>query len=86
MSIVSEANDGVKCGEFKEVIKIDEGKVRQHVEEVVRQSVEETLRANAGGRNWRATTQDSKVAVVNEVMSALPGKRKMRLKDATPGL
>jgi putative transposase len=43
MSIVSEANDGVKCGEFKEVIRIDEGKVRQHVEEVVRQSVEETL-------------------------------------------
>jgi transposase-like protein len=29
--------------EFTEVIKIDEGKVRQHVEEVVRQSVEETL-------------------------------------------
>jgi transposase-like protein len=29
--------------EFSEVIKIDEGKVRQHVEEVVRQSVEETL-------------------------------------------
>jgi transposase-like protein len=43
MSIVSEANDGVKCVEFTEVIKIDEGKVRQHVEEVVRQSVEETL-------------------------------------------
>jgi transposase-like protein len=43
MSIVSEANDGVKCVEFSEVIKIDEGKVRQHVEEVVRQSVEETL-------------------------------------------
>jgi putative transposase len=43
MSIVSETNDGVKCGEFKEVIRIDEGKVRQHVEEVVRQSVEETL-------------------------------------------
>lgn len=43
MSIVSERNDGVKCVEFSEVIKIDEGKVRQHVEEVVRQSVEETL-------------------------------------------
>jgi len=43
MSIVSETNDGVKCEEFSEVIKIDEGKVRQHVEEVVRQSVEETL-------------------------------------------
>jgi transposase-like protein len=40
MTIVSETNDGVK---FSEVIKIDEGKVRQHVEEVVRQSVEETL-------------------------------------------
>ena len=43
MSIVSETSDGVKCVEFGEVIKIDEGKVRQHVEEVVRQSVEETL-------------------------------------------
>jgi transposase-like protein len=43
MSILNEANDGVKCVEFSEVIKIDEGKVRQHVEEVVRQSVEETL-------------------------------------------
>ena len=43
MSIVNETNDGVKCVEFTEVIKIDEGKVRQHVEEVVRQSVEETL-------------------------------------------
>ena len=43
MSIVSEANDGVKCVEFTEVIKIDEGKVRHHVEEVVRQSVEEML-------------------------------------------
>ena len=43
MSIVSETNDGVKCEEFSEVIKIDERKVRQHVEEVVRQSVEETL-------------------------------------------
>src|SRR5665647_11851 len=43
MTIVSEMNDGVKCEEFSEVIKIDEGKVRQHVEEVVRQSVEETL-------------------------------------------
>jgi putative transposase len=43
MSIVSETNDGVKCEEFTEVIKIDEGKVRQHLDEVVRQSVEETL-------------------------------------------
>jgi len=43
MSIVSETSDGVKCVEFSEVIKIDEGKVRQHVEEVVRTSVEETL-------------------------------------------
>jgi putative transposase len=43
MSIVSEVNDGVKGVEFGEVIKIDEGKVRQHVEEVVRQSVEDTL-------------------------------------------
>jgi len=43
MSIVSETNDGVKCVEFTEVIKIDERKVRQHVEEVVRASVEETL-------------------------------------------
>ena len=31
--------------DFSEVIKIDEGKVRQHVEEVVRSSVEETLNA-----------------------------------------
>lgn len=43
MSIVSETSDGVKCVEFTEVIKIDEGKVRQHLEEVVRASVEETL-------------------------------------------
>ena len=43
MTIVSETSDRVKCEEFTEVIKIDEGKVRQHVEEVVRQSVEETL-------------------------------------------
>ena len=43
MSIVDETNDGVKCEEFAEVIKIDGRKVRQHVEEVVRQSVEETL-------------------------------------------
>jgi transposase-like protein len=49
MSIVSEisngvkCDDGVKCVEFSEVIKIDEGKVRQHLDEVVRQSVEETL-------------------------------------------
>jgi len=43
MRSLDETSDGVKCAEFKEVIKIDEGKVRQHVEEVVRQSVEETL-------------------------------------------
>jgi transposase-like protein len=40
MTIVSDLNDGVK---FSEIIRIDEGKVRQHVEEVVRSSVEETL-------------------------------------------
>jgi putative transposase len=40
MTILDDLNDGAK---FSEVIKIDEGKVRQHVEEVVRQSVEETL-------------------------------------------
>lgn len=28
MTIVGETNDGVKCVEFTEVIKIDEGKVR----------------------------------------------------------
>jgi putative transposase len=43
MRSLDESVDGVKCVEFSEVIKIDEGKVRQHVEEVVRQSVEETL-------------------------------------------
>jgi hypothetical protein len=43
MSIANETNDGVKCVEFSAVIKVDEGKVRQHLEEVVRQSVEETL-------------------------------------------
>ena len=43
MSILNETNDGVKCVEFSEVIKIDEGKVREHLEEVVRSSVEETL-------------------------------------------
>ena len=43
MTIVDEASGGVKCEEFGDVIKIDEGKVRQHVEEVVRQSLEETL-------------------------------------------
>lgn len=43
MTIVSESSDGVKCVEFSEVIKVDEGRMRQHVEEVVRQSVEETL-------------------------------------------
>ena len=40
MTILDDLTDGVK---FSEVIKIDEGKVRQHVEEVVRSSVEETL-------------------------------------------
>jgi transposase-like protein len=40
MTIVQDQADGVK---FSEVIKIDEGKVREHVEEVVRISVEETL-------------------------------------------
>ena len=40
MTIVQDQASGVK---FSEVIKIDEGKVRQHLEEVVRQSVEETL-------------------------------------------
>jgi hypothetical protein len=34
MSIVSEASDGVKCVEFSEVIKIDEGKLRQHGQRV----------------------------------------------------
>jgi transposase-like protein len=55
MSIVCENRDGVKCGdevisddgakcaEFGEIIKVDEALIRQHVEEVVRQSVEETL-------------------------------------------
>jgi transposase-like protein len=43
MSIVDETSDGGKCVEFTEVIKVDEGKVRQHLDEVVRQSVEETL-------------------------------------------
>ena len=40
MTIVQDQADGVK---FSEVIKIDERKVREHVEEVVRTSVEETL-------------------------------------------
>jgi hypothetical protein len=31
MSSLDEIGDGVKCVEFSEVIKIDEGKVRQHV-------------------------------------------------------
>ena len=53
MSIVSEISGGVKCEEFTEVIKIDEGKVRQHVEEVVRQSVEETLNGLVGRRGRR---------------------------------
>jgi len=43
VSIVHEVNDNEKCEEFSEVIKIDGGKVRHHVEEVVRSSVEETL-------------------------------------------
>jgi hypothetical protein len=40
MTIVSEAYDGVK---FADVIKIEEGKIRDHLEEVVRSSVQETL-------------------------------------------
>lgn len=40
MTIVDDLTDGVK---FAEVIKIDEGKLRQHVKEVVGSSVEETL-------------------------------------------
>lgn len=40
MTIVDDLNGDVK---FSEVIKIDEGKVRQHLDEVVRSSVEETL-------------------------------------------
>jgi transposase-like protein len=43
MSILDEKNDGVKYVELKEVIKIDEGKVREHLGEVVRETVEETL-------------------------------------------
>lgn len=43
MSIVSETNDGVKCEEFSEVVKIEEGKIRRHLDQMVRQSVEETL-------------------------------------------
>jgi putative transposase len=43
MSIVEETKGGVKCVELDEIIKIDGGKVREHVGEVVRQSVEETL-------------------------------------------
>jgi hypothetical protein len=35
MSIVDETNGGVKCVEFDEIIKIDGGKVREHVGEVV---------------------------------------------------
>jgi len=40
MTIVSDLNEGVK---FSEVIKVDETKVREHLEEVVRASVEQTL-------------------------------------------
>ena len=43
MTSLDESSDGGKCVEFTEVIKVDEGKVRQHLDEVVRQSVEETL-------------------------------------------
>jgi len=43
MTIVSENSDGAKCVELSDVIKIEEGKIRQHLDEVVRQSVEETL-------------------------------------------
>ena len=40
MTIVQDQANGVK---FSEVIRIDEGKVREHVDELVRTSVEETL-------------------------------------------
>jgi len=40
MTIVSEAGSGAK---FVDVIKVEEEKIRQHVDEMVRQSVEETL-------------------------------------------
>ena len=40
MTIVSDLNDGVKV---LEVIKVDETKVREHLDEVVRASVEQTL-------------------------------------------
>ena len=43
MASLDEVSGGGKCGEFAEVIKIDEAKVQQHVTEVVRSSVEETL-------------------------------------------
>ncbi len=33
--------DETKVGEFREVIRIDEGQLKGHVAEVVRQSVEE---------------------------------------------
>ena len=39
----STTQDGSDQGEFAGVIRIDEGQVRSHVEQVVRQSVEETL-------------------------------------------
>jgi len=35
MTIVDETGDGVKCAEFSEVIRIDEEKVRSHLEEVM---------------------------------------------------
>ncbi len=40
MTIVDDAGSSAK---FVDVIKIEEGKIREHVDEVVRQSVEETL-------------------------------------------
>ena len=43
MVSLDEVSVSGKCGEFAEVIKIDEAKVQQHVTEVVRSSVEETL-------------------------------------------
>ena len=35
--------DETKVGDFREVIRIDEGQLKGHVAEAVRQSVEETL-------------------------------------------
>jgi len=40
---VTSVADETKVGEFRKVIRIDEGQLKGHVAEVVRQSVEETL-------------------------------------------